>query len=122
MGRKEPICFRITGAHKHDSKVAQEMLHMINKGQVKRFVGDKGYDTNKIRNTLKDMGIASEIPNKRNRKIKCRFDQTVYKWRHRIENLFCKLKENRRLSMRFDKLQSTFMRFIAMAFIKLEFC
>ena len=106
----------------HDSKVAIEMLELLKKEEVSRFVGDKGYDTDRIRSALKERSIAAEIPNKRNRKAKYRFDKTVYKWRHRIENLFCKIKENRRLSMRFEKLDCTFMGFIAMALIKLEVC
>jgi hypothetical protein len=28
----------------------------------------------------------------------------MYKWRHRIENFFCKLKEFKRAAMRSDKL------------------
>lgn len=122
MGKDDAICVQVTGAETHDSRVAVEMLNLLNVKSVNRFVGDKGYDTNKIRETLKDMGIAAEIPNKRNRKVQYRFDKTVYKWRYRIENLFCKIKENRRLSMRFDKLDQTFMGFIAMALIKLEVC
>ena len=122
MGREDPLCVQITGAQTHDSKVAIEMLELLNKEEISRFVGDKGYDTDRIRSALKERDIAAEIPNKRNRKVKCRFDKTVYKWRHRIENLFCKIKENRRLSMRFEKLDCTFMGFIAMALIKLEVC
>ena len=122
MGRKEPLCVQITGAQTHDCKVAVEMLGLLNKEEIYRFVGDKGYDTNKIRDELKARDISAEIPNKQNRKMKYRFDKTVYKWRHRIENLFGKIKENRRLAMRFEKLDSTFMSFIAMALIKLEVC
>jgi IS5 family transposase len=55
------------------------MLELLNKEEVSRFVRDKGYDTNKIREALKERDIAAEIPNKRNRKVKCRFDKNVYK-------------------------------------------
>jgi hypothetical protein len=34
--------------------------------------------------------------------------------------MFQKIKENRRLALRVDKLDSTFMAFLALAFIKLE--
>ena len=33
------------------------------------------------------------IPPKSNRKVMRAFDTTMYKWRHLIENYFCKLKE-----------------------------
>ena len=122
MGRKEPICVEITGANANDAKPAIAMLSLLNHRAIERFIGDKAYDTNKIRQELDSKNIKAEIPNKGNRKIALRFDRTVYKWRYKIENLFCKLKENRRLSMRFDKLDSSFMAFIALAFIKLAVC
>ena len=122
MGRKEPIYIQITGANTHDAKPALEMLNLLNHKAVNRFIGDKAYDTNKIRQGLDDMNIKAEIPNKQNRKILFRFDKTVYKWRYRIENLLCRIKENRRLSMRFDKLDTSFMAFIVLALIKLIVC
>ena len=122
MGRRDPIFVQITGANTSDAKPAVEMLNLLNHKAINRFVGDKAYDTNKIRQELDDMDIKAEIPNKRNRKKTFRFDQTIYKWRYRIENLFCRIKENRRLSMRCDKLDTSFLAFIALAFIKLIVC
>ncbi len=46
----------------------------------------------------------------------------LYKLRHKIKNLFCKIKENRRPMMRVDKLDSSFMRFIILNLIKIEVC
>jgi transposase len=122
MGKEEEICVDITGAQTHDSKPVEEMLNHLNLQEIERLVADKAYDTNKIRDFLKNNGIHAEIPNKRNRKIAFRFDKTIYKWRYRVECLFQKLKENRRICMRFDKLDVTFLGFIALAFIKLQVC
>jgi transposase len=122
MGKEDVICADITGAQVHDSKQVEEMIMHLNLQEIERFVADRAYDTNKIREFLKKNSIYAEIPNKRNRKITLRFDKTVYKWRYRVENLFQKLKENRRLCMRFDKLDCTFMAFVAIALIKLQVC
>ena len=122
MGSKDVICADITGAQVHDSKQAEPMLNYLNLREIDRFVADKAYDSNKIRAFLKNNEIYAEIPAKRNRKTHIRFDKTVYKWRHKIENLFQKIKENRRLCMRFDKLDVTFMAFVAIALIKLQAC
>jgi ABC-type uncharacterized transport system ATPase subunit len=46
----------------------------------------------------------------------------MYAWRRGIENLFAKLKENRRLALRVDKLEVTFGGFIALALIKMDVC
>ena len=35
-------------------------------------------------------------------------DLEVYKWRHLIENFFCKLKEFKRVAMRSDKTDTSF--------------
>lgn len=122
MGRTQPIRVALSGANRHDSKMVYPMIDGLNKKAIEHFVGDKAYDTNAIRFFLKSEGISAEIPGKRNRKIQPKFDKTLYKWRHHIENMFAKLKENRRLAMRVDKLDVTFMGFIALALIKLMVC
>jgi len=35
-------------------------------------------------------------------------DAEIYKWRHLIENFFCKLKEFKRIAMRSDKTDQSF--------------
>jgi hypothetical protein len=94
------------------------MMNFLNLKEIESVAG-KAYDTNKIRDFLK--GNDAEIPNKKNRKTPFRFNKTVYKWRHRIENLFSKIKGKQKV-MRFDKLDCTFMAFVAIALIKLELC
>ena len=42
-------------------------------------------------------------------------DLEVYKWRHLIENFFCKLKEFKRIAMRSDKTDSSFAAMIYLA-------
>ena len=39
----------------------------------------------------------------------------VYKWRHLIENFFCKLKEFKRIAMRSDKTDQSFAAMIHLA-------
>ncbi len=42
-------------------------------------------------------------------------DLDVYKWRHLIENFFCKLKEFKRVAMRSDKTDTSFAAMISLA-------
>jgi len=49
------------------------------------------------------------------------YDKALYKLRKRIEIFFGKLKENRRLAMRYEKLGITFLAFITWAAIKINF-
>ena len=39
-------------------------------------------------------------------------DEEMYKWRHLIENFFCKIKEFKRIAMRADKTDTSFTAFI----------
>jgi transposase len=36
----------------------------------------------------------------------------MYKWRHLVENFFCKIKEFRRIATRYDKTDTSFSAFI----------
>ena len=44
-----------------------------------------------------------------------RLDAELYKWRHLIENFFCKLKEFKRIAMRADKTDQSFAAIIHLA-------
>ncbi|MDR1167721.1 MAG: transposase, partial [Heliobacteriaceae bacterium] len=61
------------------------------------------------------------IPGRANRKVEIQYDKELYKKRNFIERIFGKLKENRRLALRFDKSDIHFLSFIAIALIKLIF-
>ncbi len=122
MGKDDPLCVQLTGAQTHDSQMAQEMMGLLNTAAILFFVGDKAFDDDELRAWLESLGIRPEIPPRDNRKEKRFYDRTVYVWRRRIENMFQKIKENRRLAMRFDKLDVTFMGFIALSLIKIEVC
>ena len=60
------------------------------------------------------------IPSRKNRKEPIPYDKAIYKIRKRIEIFFGKLKENRRLAIRYEKLDVTFLAFIACAAIKIN--
>ncbi len=46
------------------------------------------------------------------------YDTETYRKRHVIERLFGRIKENKRIATRFDKLDITFLSFIALALLK----
>ena len=47
------------------------------------------------------------------------YDIKTYRKRHVIERFFGKLKENKRIAMRYDKLDNTYLSFILIAISKL---
>lgn len=52
---------------------------------------------------------------KTNRKIPIPYDRTLYRQRHRIENMFGRLKDRRRIHTRYDRCAHTFMSAICIA-------
>ena len=82
-------------------------------------VEDKCYDSDKHRINLSSSNNTPVIPRRKNRKQPIVYDKILYGMRRNIEMLFGKIKENRRLAMRFDKADPAFLGFIALALIKI---
>ncbi|WP_390670982.1 transposase [Gluconacetobacter entanii] len=55
-------------------------------------IGDRGYDSNRIRRSLVERNITGCIPSRKSRKSKPSYNWHLYKKRHLIENMFAKLK------------------------------
>ena len=64
------------------------------------FIADKAYDSNSIIADLNERGAKIVISQHPRRASPLPIDVEIYKWRHLIENFFCKLKEFKRIAMR----------------------
>ena len=82
---------------------------------AKQLLGDKGYDADWFRNELAKRRITACIPSKSNRKTPIEHDQTLYRQRHKIEIMFGRLKDWRRIHTRYDRCAHTFMSAICIA-------
>ena len=82
-----------------DYKGAALMLPALPK--AKELVADKGYDADWFRAALAKRGIAGCIPSKSNRKVAIPYDALLYKQRHKIQNMFGRLKDWRRIHTRY---------------------
>ena len=71
---------------------------------IKKLLGDKAYDSDKFRKSLRQDGITPVIPGRANRKKRIRHDTEAYKGRNVIERCYCRLKDFRRIATRYDKL------------------
>jgi transposase len=67
------------------------------------MLADKGYDGDDVRSSLLMHGILPVIPPKANRKEPIACDFKAYKDRNRIERMFNRLKQFRRIATRYDK-------------------
>jgi transposase len=73
---------------------------------------DKAYDSNQVRDHLKEKEIEPVIPPRSNRTETIPFDKDSYKLRNKIERLFNKMKHFRRIATRYEKLGQTFLALI----------
>ena len=96
-----------------DYKGAALMIDAFPK--AKTLLGDKGYDADWFRQALTERGITPCIPPKSNRKVQIDYDKTLYRQRHRIEKMFGRLKDWRRVHTRYDRCAHTFMSAITIA-------
>jgi transposase len=71
------------------------------------LAADRGYDAAWFRAALQAKGIRPCMPAKRNRKIHVEYDKTLYRQRHRIENIFGQLKDRRRIATHYDRCAHT---------------
>jgi len=82
---------------------------------ARELIADRGYDSGRFREALARRGIAACIPSTRSRKLPIAHDATLYRQRHRIENMFGRLKDWRRIATRYDRCAHTFFAAITLA-------
>jgi transposase len=79
------------------------------------LIADKAFDSNSILADLDERGAKIVISQHPRRAKPIPLDAEIYKWRHLIENFFCKLKEFKRIAMRADKTDQSFNAIIHLA-------
>jgi transposase len=79
------------------------------------LIADKAFDSNAIIADLDARGAKVVIAQHPRRIPPLVIDREMYKWRHLIENFFCKLKEFKRIAMRADKTDQSFAAVIHLA-------
>ena len=79
------------------------------------FLGDKAFDANWIIEELDQRGAKVVISQRPQRISPLEIDLEMYKWRHLIENFFCRLKQLRAVATRYDKRAVNFLGGVHMA-------
>ncbi len=111
--RGRPLVMLLSEGQMSDYKGAALMIDAFPK--AKALLGDRGYDADWLRDALTERGITPCIPSKANRKVQIDYDKTLYRQRHKIENMFGRLKDWRRIHTRYDRCAHTFMSAICIA-------
>lgn len=99
------VRFVLLPGHRFDTVGVAPLIKDIEFGGL---IADKAYDSNAIIEDLNERGAKIVISQHSRRTVPIQIDAEIYKWRHLIENFFCKLKEFKRIAMRSDKTDGSF--------------
>jgi transposase len=99
------VRFVLLPGQRHDSVGVAPLLKDLD---FDALLADKAFDGDALRADLNDRGAVAVIPPKSNRATDIPCDFEMYKWRHLVENFFCKIKEFRRIATRYDKTDTSF--------------
>ncbi|MFL0694651.1 MAG: IS5 family transposase [Agrobacterium tumefaciens] len=108
-----PLIMLLSEGQMSDYKDAALMIDPFPTAEA--LLADRGYDADWFRHALAERGIAACIPSKTNRKVPIPHDTALYRQRHKVENMFGKLKDWRRIHTRYDRCAHTFISAICIA-------
>ena len=120
-GLGRPLCFLPTPGQAADCRQARSLLEGL---AFERLIGDRGYDTDELRDWLEEHDAEAVIPSKRNRKTPIPHDREAYRKRHKVENLFCRIKDYGRVVLRKCKTSRSYAAFVSLAFalVNIQLC
>ncbi len=78
-------------------------------GPFRKLLADRGYDANHLRQLLADRGAEAVIPSTTSRRDPIPYDTVAYKGRNRVERMWCRIKDFRRVATRYDKLARNYL-------------
>ena len=104
--RGKPVHLLLTAGPTSDDTGARCLLPSLS--NAKHLLADRGYDADWFITTLKKQGISPCIPPRKNRMAQRRYNKTLYKQRHKIEIVFGRIKDWRRIVMRYDRCAHAF--------------
>ena len=106
------VRFELLPGHRFDTVGVEPLLKGVAFGGL---IADKAFDSDAIIADLNARGAKVVISQHPRRAKSVPLDRDIYKWRHLIENFFCKLKEFKRIAMRADKTDQSFAANILLA-------
>ena len=106
-GKGRPRVLILTAGNINDITVAGPLIERA--GPIRKLLADRAYDANHLRALLAKRQIEPVIPSTASRNQPITYDATAYKQRNRIERLWCRLKDWRRIATRYDKLARNYL-------------
>ena len=114
----DPLTFDITGGEVHETQGFAALM-ALHDAPPDKLLGDKGYDSDEIRNDLAKRGIEPVIPPRSNRTTPIKYDREAYKRRNLIERCVNRLKQFRRIATRYEKTARAYLSMLCIAAARL---
>ena len=108
-----PIVLKLTEGQAHDGRSADDMLSSLTAGNI--LLGDRAYDSDRLRQTLAERGAWANIKPMPNRKNIPPFSAFLYHYRNLAERFFNKLKHFRGIATRYDKNPENYLAGVKLA-------
>ena len=108
-----PIRLKLTEGQAHDGRSAADMVDGIGAGEI--LLADRAYDSDSLRESLKERGAWANVKPMPNRKNVPAFSQFLYRYRNLVERFFNKLKHFRAVATRFEKHDANYLALIKLA-------
>jgi transposase len=112
------LTFDITGGEAHETQGFDALMELHDACPAK-LLGDKGYDSDEIRNNLAKRGIKPVIPPRSNRPTPIEYDREAYKRRNLIERCVTRRKQFRRVATRYEKTARAYLSMLCIAAARL---
>ena len=106
------VRFELLPGNRYDTIGVAPLIEGI---EFNALLADKAFDANWIVEQLNERGAKIVISQRPKRLKPLEIDEEMYKWRHLVENFFCKLKEFKRIAMRACKTDESFSAMIYLA-------
>ena len=112
-----PIALKLTEGQAHDGRSADDMLDSLTEGTI--LLADRAYDSDRLRETLKDRGAWANVKPMAHRVSPPAFSTFLYRYRNLVERFFNKLKHYRAVATRYDKLPENYLASVKLASLRI---
>lgn len=111
------VVLKLTPGQAHDGRSAADMLGEIGKGQI--LLADRAYDSDTLRAELAGRGAWACVKPMKHRKNVPSFSSFLYRYRHKVECFFSKIKHFRAIATRYEKHAENYLALVKLAAIRI---
>ena len=102
-----PRVLLLSAGNTNDITMAHALIEAA--GTFQKLLADRGYDADHLRKRLSERNAEAVIPTTTSRRRPIPYDVIAYRQRNKVERLWARLKDYRRVATRYDKLAANYL-------------